>query len=228
MPRYHSVRACLALLAVFAGSAPLHAAQASAVSPPQAAAQVEAGTQSQAEAETQTQTQAEAEASIKETRKPYLLKEGDGLEVSVWREETLRKELKVLPDGSITFPLVGRVVVAGLAAGEVEKRIAERLKSFLSDPVVTVVVAGINGNRAYVIGNVIKPGPFVLDAPMTVLQALSLAGGLGKFADEDAIKVLRGQDDGQEILPVRYKDLIKAKDLTTNVQLRAGDTILVP
>lgn len=159
---------------------------------------------------------------------PYLLKEGDVLDVSVWQEENLHKELRVLPDGSITFPLVGRVEVAGYTAGDVEKRVAEKLKPYLADPVVNVVIGGINGNRIYVIGNVVKPGPVILDVPMSVLQVLSLAGGLGRFADENAIKVLRENASGTEILPVRYSDLIKAKDLSTNVQLRAGDTLLVP
>jgi polysaccharide export outer membrane protein len=161
-------------------------------------------------------------------RPPYLLKEGDVLEVSVWQEDSLKKELRVLPDGSITFPLVGRVEVAGGTAADVEKKVAEKLKPYLTDPVVNVVVGNINGNRVYVLGNVAKPGPIVLDVPMSVLQVLSSAGGLGRFADENAIKVLRATAEGVAILPVRYSDLIKAKDLSTNVQLRAGDTLLVP
>ncbi|MEW5769574.1 MAG: polysaccharide biosynthesis/export family protein [Pseudomonadota bacterium] len=161
-------------------------------------------------------------------RAGYLLKEGDALEVSVWHEDALRKELRVLPDGSVSFPLVGRVEVAGLSLAEVEAIMTERLKPYLADPVVTVVIGGINGNRFYIIGKVNKPGPVVLDAPTTILQALSLAGGLDRFADEDAIKVLRPKLNGVDILPVRYNDLIKARDLSTNVQLRAGDTILVP
>lgn len=169
-----------------------------------------------------------AETPAAPSNPPYLLKEGDVLEVSVWQEENLRKELRVLPDGSITFPLVGRVEVAGFASADVEKKVAEKLKPFLSDPVVNVVIGGINGNRVYVIGNVVKPGPVILDVPMTVLQVLSLAGGLGRFADENAIKVLRESAGGAQTLPVRYSDLIKAKDLSTNVTLRAGDTLLVP
>lgn len=173
--------------------------------------------------------QAAAEiTSAAPAKPPYLLKEGDVLDVSVWQEENLHKELRVLPDGSITFPLVGRVEVAGFTSGDVEKKVAEKLKPYLADPVVNVVIGGINGNRIYVIGNVVKPGPVILDVPMSVLQVLSLAGGLGRFADENAIKVLRENAGGTEILPVRYSDLIKAKDLSTNVQLRAGDTLLVP
>lgn len=159
---------------------------------------------------------------------PYLLKEGDMLEVSVWLEDSLRKELRVLPDGSITFPLVGRVEVAGLATADVERKVAEKLKPFLSDPVVNVVINNINGNRVYVIGNVARPGPVVLDVPMTVLQVLSLAGGLGRFADENAIRVLRTAAAGVQTLHVRYGDLIKGKDLSTNIPLLAGDTLIVP
>jgi len=169
-----------------------------------------------------------AMASNAPTKPAYLLKEGDVLEVSVWQEDSLRKELRVLPDGSITFPLVGRVEVAGHTAEETQNRVAEKLKSYLSDPVVNVVISNINGNRIYVIGNVAKPGPVILDVPMSVLQVLSLAGGLGRFADENAIKILRSDVNGVQTLPVRYSDLIKAKDLSTNVQLRAGDTLLVP
>lgn len=174
---------------------------------------------------------APAEAAAAPTapaRKPYLLKEGDEIDVSVWQEDNLHKVLKVLPDGSINFPLVGRVVVAGLGAEDVDNLIAAKLKAFLSDPVVNIVISGINGNRVYVIGNVVKPGPVILDVPMTVLQVLSLAGGLGRFADENAIKVLRATASGEESLPVRYSDLMKARDLSSNILLRAGDTLLVP
>ncbi|OYY92896.1 MAG: hypothetical protein B7Y41_14170 [Hydrogenophilales bacterium 28-61-23] len=173
-------------------------------------------------------TEASLPAPAGPTKPPYLLKEGDVLDVSVWQEDSLHKELRVLPDGSITFPLVGRVEVAGLTSEQAEKKVAEKLKPYLSDPVVNVVISNINGNRIYVIGNVAKPGPVILDVPMTVLQVLSLAGGLGRFADENAIRILRETGNGAVTLPVRYSDLIKAKDLSTNVQLRAGDTLLVP
>ena len=108
----------------------------------------------------------------------YTLREGDVLDVSVWGEETLKKDVKVLPDGSITFPLAGRVDVSNATTTEVEKRITEKLKTYLPDPQVTVVISGIEGNRVYVIGKVLKPGPILLMSPMTVMQALSQAGGL--------------------------------------------------
>ena len=158
----------------------------------------------------------------------YHLRQGDTLLVSVWREDALQKQVIVLPDGSITLPLAGRVEVGGLSTPKVELLIAAKLKQYLPEPVVTVVIVGIDGNRAYVMGKVNKPGSLVISGPTTVLQAISIAGGFDKFADEGGIKVIRAKPDGQEILPVRYKDIISGKDMSTNIQLRAGDTIVVP
>jgi polysaccharide biosynthesis/export protein len=158
----------------------------------------------------------------------YKLSPGDAVLVSVWREEALQREVRVLPDGSVTFPLAGRIAVGGLDVAEAAKRIATRLKEFLPDPNVTVVITGIEGNRAYVVGKVPKPGPIVMTGPTTVLQALSMAGGLDKFADEGAIKVVRRTSGKQDILPVSYKDLISGRDMNSNHRLVAGDTLLVP
>ena len=158
----------------------------------------------------------------------YQLNPGDTLLVSVWREDALHKEVRVLPDGSITFPLAGPVEVGGLSTPEVAKRIAAKLKAYLPDPIVTVVIIGIEGNRAYVLGKVPKPGAVLMSGPTTVLQALSMAGGLDKFADETAIKVVRLKGGDQEILPVNYRDLISGRNMVTNLLLKAGDTLVVP
>ena len=158
----------------------------------------------------------------------YLLHQGDKLMISVWREDTLQKEAVVLPDGSITFPLIGRVEVAGLSTPEVEQNITAKLKKYFPEPIVTVVIVGIDGNRAYVTGKVMHPGSLIINGPTTVLQAISLMGGFDKFADESSIKVIRAKPDGQEILPVNYKDIISGKNVSTNIQLKAGDTLVVP
>jgi len=158
----------------------------------------------------------------------YQLHQGDKVLISVWREDTLQREVVVLPDGSITFPLIGRVVVAGLDTPEVERRITAKLKEYIPDPVVTVTIAATDGNRAYVIGKVIRPGSLIISGPTTVLQAISSVGGFDRFADEGGIKVIRTKSDGQEIFSVRYKDIISGKDMSTNIQLKAGDTIIVP
>lgn len=158
----------------------------------------------------------------------YRLKAGDALNISVWGEETLQKDTKVLPDGSITFPLAGRIDVAGATAAEVEKRVTTKLTTYLPDPQVTVVVSGTEGNRIFILGKVLKPGPVPLTGPMTVMQALSLTGGFDKFADLGAIKVLRNGKDGQIVMPIDYNALIKGQKLESNIVLNAGDTILVP
>ena len=158
----------------------------------------------------------------------YLLSPGDVVMVSVWQEDSLRQEATVLPDGSITFPLAGRINVAGLDVTAVEKQVAAKLEKFLPDPNVSVVVKSIAGNLVYVQGKVIKPGPVQMAGPTAVLQALSMSGGLDKFADESDIKVVRGTGASQKILPVRYKDLVSGRDMSTNIQLQAGDTLVVP
>lgn len=158
----------------------------------------------------------------------YLLRQGDSLMISVWREDALQKQVIVLPDGSITFPLVGRIEVAGLSTPEVERRITIKLKEFIPEPVVTVVIAGIEGNRAYVMGKVNSPGSLIINGPLTVLQAISVMGGFDKFADEGGIKVIRTKGDRQEVFPVHYKDIISGRDMSSNIQLKAGDTIVVP
>lgn len=158
----------------------------------------------------------------------YKLNQGDVLQISVWGEESLQKEVRVLPDGSITFPLAGRVEVANATTPEIEKRITEKLKTYLPDPQVTVTISNTEGNRAYIIGKVLRPGAILITGPMTVMQAISLAGGLDRFADKDSIKVLRGSAGAQTVLLVNYDKLIKGQDLNSNVLLNTGDTILVP
>jgi polysaccharide export outer membrane protein len=158
----------------------------------------------------------------------YKLRQGDLIQVSVWGEDKLQKESLVLPDGNITYPLAGRVEVVGLTSTEVEKRIAEKLKAYLPDPQVSVVIVSITGNIAHVMGKVLKPGQVLMTGPMTVLDALSMAGGLDKFADRNGIKVLRKTPQGQKAISVHYDQLIRGQDLESNITLNPGDTILVP
>jgi polysaccharide export outer membrane protein len=167
-------------------------------------------------------------ANAIDTPSVYQLHAGDSVLISVWREDSMQKQVIVLPDGSITFPLIGRVDVAGLSTSEVEQRIATKLKEFFPEPIVTVVIVGIDGNRAYVIGKVMHPGPLIINGPITVLQAISVVGGLDKFADQGGIKVIRSNPDGQVILSVNFGEIISGKNLSTNILLKAGDTLVVP
>lgn len=161
-------------------------------------------------------------------RQNYRLRPGDLVQVSVWGEDKLQKESLVLPDGSITYPLAGRVEVVGLTSTEAENRIAEKLKSYLLDPHVSVVVSSIAGNVAYVVGKVIKPGQVTMVGPITVLDALSVAGGLDKFADSGGIKVIRNTTKGKKAIPIYYDYLIRGERLESNITLSPGDTVVVP
>jgi polysaccharide export outer membrane protein len=158
----------------------------------------------------------------------YRLQAGDSLNISVWGEDTLQQEVQVLPDGSITFPLAGRVEIFNATVAEAESRLTKKLEKYLPDPQVTVVVSKIEGNRIFILGKVLTPGPVLMTGPMTVMQALSLAGGLGKFADLSSIKVLRNGPKGQMVIPVNYNKLIRGESLSSNVLLKTGDTILIP
>jgi polysaccharide export outer membrane protein len=158
----------------------------------------------------------------------YKLRPGDDVQISVWGEDTLKQEVKVLPDGSITYPLAGKVQVAGLETPEVEARITEKLKAFIPDPQVSVVITKIEGNRVFILGKVTKPGPVAMTGPMTVLEALSSAGGLDKFADQAGIKVIRTTAQGQKAINVNYDKLIRGQSLESNIVLMGGDTIVVP
>lgn len=163
-----------------------------------------------------------------ENEPPYQLSPGDKLFISVWGESKLEKDVRVLPNGSITFPLVGRVAVEGLDTTAVEQKIAVKLEKFIPDPQVSVVVTDTEGNLVYVQGKVLKPGPVHMSGRTSVLQVISMAGGLDKFADKDDIKVVRLNGTKQEILRVNYSKLMSGKDMSTNFQLKAGDTLVVP
>ena len=154
----------------------------------------------------------------------YKIRQGDVLDVSVWGDATLSKVMRVLPDGSISFPLAGHIIVAGSSSSEIAEKITVKLKKYLPDPEVTVIVQGTEGNKVYILGKVNKSGVIPLQGPMTVLQALSISGGFDRFADLGEIKILRGQ----RVLEVPYNELIKGENLKSNYSLQADDTILVP
>lgn len=158
----------------------------------------------------------------------YVVNPGDMLEISVWNEEALQRELRVLPDGSASFPLVGNFKAAGFTVDEIQAALTERLAKYITDPVVTVSVKTVEGNTVYVLGKVNNPGHFQMYRPMTILQALSLAGGLGTFAKTNSIRVLRRDGDKTISIPFRYGDIEDGDNLESNILLRSGDVIIVP
>lgn len=160
---------------------------------------------------------------------PYKLNPGDVLQISVWKEEGLEQQVLVLPDGDISFPLAGHIKAAGLSPEQLQKVLHTRLKNFFADPVITVTVVQVGGNKIYVIGQVGNPGEFPANRPIDVMQALSLAGGLTTFAADKDIKVLRRDANGkQRALAFNYSEVSKGNQLNTNILLQPGDVVVVP
>ena len=164
---------------------------------------------------------------VGQTTRDYLIVPGDVLDISVWKEEGLASKTLVRPDGGISFPLVGNLKAEGLTVEQLKKEIGKRLSEYLSDPEVNVSVINTN-QKVHVVGKVNKPGEVLMASPLTVMQALSMAGGLAPFADDDDIIILRRSGDGTISLPFDYSSVSKGEDLEQNIQLMNGDVILVP
>ena len=157
----------------------------------------------------------------------YVIGADDTLRIAVWNEPNLNATLPVRPDGKISLPLLDDVQAAGLTPLQLKESIKEKLKKYVSDPRVTVVVTAMNSQRIYVLGEVTHTGAMPLLPHMTMLQALSSAG-FTQFANLKAIYLLRTQDGQQTKIRFNYKDAIKGKEMDQNLVLRPGDTIVVP
>ncbi len=158
----------------------------------------------------------------------YVIGAQDVLDVSVWKEQDISRVVPVRPDGKISLPLLNDVQAAGLTPAQLAAQITESLKKYVTNPQVTVIVTTINSQRVYLLGEVSRPGAFPLLPNMTVLQALSSAGGFTQFAREKNIYVLRTEDGKQVKHPFNYKDVVNGKNSDQNIVLKAGDTIVVP
>ena len=159
----------------------------------------------------------------------YTVKAGDTLLVSVWKEPDLQGPVLVRPDGMFSFPLAGQLDARNKSVAELQQELTAKLKKFISDPVVTVSIQEIKGNKVYVIGQVQKPGDFVVNPRVDVMQALSMAGGTTPFAALGDIMILRRTDSGQQqALPFKYTDVVRGRNLQQNIMLQAGDVVVVP
>ena len=159
----------------------------------------------------------------------YRIEPGDVLTISVWKEPDLQMEVLVRPDGGLSFPLAGDQHAAGRTVDELRQTLAERLRKYVPDPVVTVTVRQLGGNRIYVVGKVNRPGEFPFSRPLDVMQSLSLAGGGTSYAALNDIRILRRDAKGKQIsIPFRYEDVERGRHLEQNVLLETGDTVVVP
>jgi len=158
----------------------------------------------------------------------YKIGPQDVLRVDVWKEPEISRAVPVRPDGKISLPLLNDVQASGLTAMELANVITEGLKKFINSPLVTVTVSEINSRRVYVTGEVTRPGAFPLLPNMTVLQALTSAGGFTQFARTKNIYVLRSEDGKQVKHSFNYKEVVKGQKPEDNITLQPGDTIVVP
>ena len=161
--------------------------------------------------------------------KDYVIGADDVLAVDVWHEHELSRVIPVRPDGRISLPLVGELHVAGLTALQLQDTIAQHLKEYLEHPQVTVIVQETKSQRINVVGEVQRPGSFEFGHPVTILDAIALAGGLRDFAKSKKMYVIRIAADGsREKIQINYNDLLKGKPSAQDIVLRSHDTVVVP
>ena len=158
----------------------------------------------------------------------YKINPGDILQVTVWKEDGLDREVLVAPDGTITFPLVGEVVARGKTAEQLRADLETAIAPMIRDSHITVSIKAALGNTVSVIGQVAKPGELVLAHPTTVMQALSMAGGLTPYASEGRIIVLRHEGDKETAVAFPYSDVARGESLDSNIVLRPSDVVVVP
>lgn len=158
----------------------------------------------------------------------YVIGPEDMLDINVWKEPDVSRVVPVRPDGRISLPLINDVQASGLTPTQLAASVTEKLRKFLNEPQVTIIVTGINSQRIFVVGEVMRAGAFQLIPGMTVLQGLSSAGGFTMFADRKKIHVMRLRDGKRIQLPFNYPEVLKGENPDQNFKLEPGDTIIVP
>ena len=159
----------------------------------------------------------------------YVIGPDDVLQVLYWREKDMSSEVTVRPDGMITLPLLNDVRAGGLTPDQLRDKINELAKKyFQEDPTVTVVIKTIYSRKVFITGSVTKPGTYLLTSPTTVLQLIAMAGGLTEFADQKNITVMRTENGRAMSYPFNYKEVARRKNLGQNIELKPGDTVIVP
>ena len=158
----------------------------------------------------------------------YVIGPEDMLDINVWKEPDVSRVVPVRPDGRISLPLINDVQAAGLSPQQLAGALTEKLRKYFNEPQVTVIVTAINSQRVFVVGEVLRAGAFPLIPGMTVLQALSSAGGFTTFADVKKIHIMRLRDGKHVELPFNYRDVLKGDNPDQNIRLEPGDTVVVP
>jgi polysaccharide export outer membrane protein len=188
----------------------------------------------QKDTQTQQTADAHASASVAGTQKPatndpnYVIGAQDVLDINIWKEPDLSRSVPVRPDGKISLPLLNDVQASGLTPIQLAAQITTGLNKYLTSPEVTVIVSQINSQRIYILGEVARAGAYTMIPGMTALQALSNAGGFTAFANPKKIYILRQENGKQVKLYFNYKEVIAGRQSDQNIELRVGDTIVVP
>jgi polysaccharide export outer membrane protein len=170
----------------------------------------------------------EAQAEIAADSDRYVIGAEDVLYIHVWREETVTKTVSVRMDGMISIPLVDEIQAAGLTPLQLKEKLNERLKQFIENPNVTVVVMEANSFKVYISGQISKPGIYRLRSDTTLAQIISMAGGLTEWANQKKIIIIRKENGKEKRFTINYKKIVKGEDLDSNIILKSGDTIIVP
>lgn len=158
----------------------------------------------------------------------YRLSPMDELDIYVWKEDDLQRNVVVRPDGAISFPLVGELKAEGKTVLQLQDEITEGLRKYIPGAVVTVSIAKVHGYRVYVVGKVVNPGQYTLGNYVNVIQAITVADGVTPYADKAKIKIIRKNANGEQVFSFNYDDILKGKNLDQNILLKSGDTVLVP
>jgi len=158
----------------------------------------------------------------------FLIGPEDVLSIVYWRDKEMTTDVIVRPDGKISLPLLNEIQAAGLTPAELHDRIVEQSTRFLEDPNLTVVIKQINSRKVFITGEVVKPGPYSLTAPTTVLQLIALAGGLKEYAKSHKIVIVRIENGRITAYPFNYKEVTSRKNLRQNIELKPGDTVVIP
>ena len=168
-------------------------------------------------------------AAFAEKLPRFVLGPEDVLEVSVWRDETLTRKVMIMPDGKFSFPLIGDIQAGGHTVAEVRAMVQKKIREYVPDAPVSVVMEQIRSPKVYIVGRVNNQGTYIMEgSPLTVAQVIALAGGLTPFAEGDDIHVLRNSKNQQIAIPIDYDKITQGKDLKDNILLQPGDTIVVP
>lgn len=211
---------------LLAGS--LSAGQAQEASPSSSDDSARPGESSRAPSQTKAGSETPAKAHSDAVKAPegYKIGVDDSLFISVWKEPDLSSQVTVRPDGVITMPLINEVQVVGLTPKELQVVLTEKLKPFVNEPQVTVIVRDIRSRKVFLVGQAGKPGSVPLSGNMTMMELLASAGGLGPFAKSESIYILRNQGGHQSRIPFHYKKVLRGKE--ADIVLEPGDMIVVP